>query len=387
MTTKRSTTLQTLLHRIEQIAAMDPTTATALPPETYTSSELLARERERIFSREWICVGREDEVPAAGDYFATEVNKVPLIIVRQKDNSILCLVNVCRHRMSVIANGEGNTKSFVCPYHGWTYELDGQLRGAARMRDSKNFKREDCHLPGVQVEVWLGFLFVNLDAKAPPLAPRLGNITELLSNYHPEQMRTVLKSTEYWQTNWKVLVENFLEFYHIGAVHSDTLYPYGTYEKVELLAEADGFSFYNQGQVKSDEFDEIISPDLLIENPDLGEFEFNTTPVGGVFPSHLMSVSWFGILWLGLQPVEPGVVRLTWGVAGPVKGLSVNAESYDGYAFPDLMRQINNEDKPRVEGVQQGAESGRAVSGPLQCRGEEMILHLTRYLARQLSES
>ena len=154
---------------------------------------------------------------------------------------------------------------------------------------------------------------------------------------------------------------------------------------VSFIEPADGYSFYLQGQDANPElYADIISVDVLLENPELGEFEKSNTPVGCIFPAHLMSISWFGVLWLSLQPLSTNELRVDWGVLGPVKGLTLNAESYDEYVFPNWIDAVNNEDKPRVEAVQRGAESAYAEVGPLHRQHEMTILEFIRYLSRQL---
>lgn len=386
MSTETPTHLAALLKDIEKIAGLSADEATTMPPAVFTSTELLALERERIFSKEWICVGREDELPSPGDYFTSEVNQVPVIIVRNDDMKLKVLINVCRHRMAKIAEDSGKTRLFTCPYHAWSYDLDGKLANAPGI-ENKLFNKSECRLPQVQLEVWLGFVYVNLDIEAEALAPRMYDFAELIKHYRVEQMHSVWKKTVYWKTNWKVLVENFLETYHVPVVHKDTLLPYGGAELIKFIEPADGYSFYLQGQEKDEAlFEGIVSPDVLINNPELRNFERFTTPVGCVFPAHLMSISWFGVLWLSLQPVSPGELRVDWGVVGPVNGLPINAESYAEYSFPNWIEAVNNEDKPRVEAVQRGAESGYAQIGPLHSTHEKTVGEFIRYLSRQLRE-
>ena len=379
--------LKDLLKNIKHGANLTAEEATSMPPEAFTSPELLALERERIFSKEWICVGRVDELLSPGEYFTTEVNKVPIIIVRNDDNELQAMVNVCRHRMATLIEGEGKTRLFVCPYHAWSYDCDGKLVKAPGM-ENKQFDPSNCQLKKLRLETWLGFIYVNLDAEAEPLSPRLQAIEERVKNMHVDEMKSVWKKTVYWKTNWKVLVENFLETYHISTVHKDTLQPYGDRELVKRMEPGDGYSFYIQGQVKEENlYSDVISPEVLIENPDLGDFELFNTPVGCVFPSQLMSITWFGVLWLSLQPVSAGEIRVDWGVLGPVKNLPLNADSYSEYTFPEWINQVNNEDKPRVEAVQRGAESGFAERGPLHTTHERTVLDFIRYLSRKLASS
>jgi choline monooxygenase len=386
MSEKSQKPLLSLLNDIDKIATSPQDAATSMPPEVYTSADLLTLERELIFAKEWICLGREDELPSPGNYFTDEINNVPIIIVRDVDMELRALVNVCRHRMAKIAEGEGKARLFICPYHSWSYDLKGKLVNAPDI-ENKRFDKPNCRLPQLRLEVWLGFVYVNLDTRAAPLAPRLDDLKKLTQHFHIEKMRSVWKKTVYWKANWKVLVENFLESYHISVVHKDTLLPYGGAELVKLLESGDAYSFYLQGQEKSEAlFEGIISPDVLIKNSALGDFERFNTPVGCIFPSHLMSISWFGVLWLSLQPVSTGELRADWGVIGPVKGLPINAESYSEYSFPNWIDAVNNEDKPRVEAVQSGAESGYADVGPLHATHEKTILEFIRYLSRQLSD-
>jgi hypothetical protein len=153
----------------------------------------------------------------------------------------------------------------------------------------------------------------------------------------------------------------------------------------DLLEEDGPAAFYLQGQDANPElYADIISPDVLVENPELGDFERSNTPVGCIFPAHLMSISWFGVLWLSLQPISTNELRVDWGVLGPVKGLPLNAESYDEYVFPNWIGAVNNEDKPRVEAVQVGAKSGYAEIGPLHKSYENTIREFIGYLSRQL---
>lgn len=385
MNHNRAVDLDDLLEDIHKVANLAPEQATSMPPGAFTSPDLLALERERIFSKEWICVGRTDELLSPGEYFTTEVNKVPIIIVRNDDNELQAMVNVCRHRMAILIEGRGKTRLFVCPYHAWSYDCNGKLALAPGM-ESKQFESSKCQLTKLGVETCLGFIYVNLDPDAASLSPRLQALQDLARNFHVDEMNSVWKKTVYWKTNWKVLIENFLETYHITTVHKETLEPYGSPDLVQFMEPSYDYSFYIQGQEKNEGlYVDVISPEVLIENPDLGNFELFNTLVGCIFPSHLMSITWFGVLWLSLQPVNAGEIRVDWGVLGPVKNLPVNADSYSEYSFPEWINQVNNEDKPRVEAVQRGAESGFAEHGPLHPTHEQTLLHFIRYLSGKLT--
>lgn len=145
--------LRMLLAGIRRIAVGPPEKLYSLPPEAYTSSELLALEQKEIFRREWICVGRAEEIPERGDYFTTHVDTAPLIVVRGGDGRISAFSAVCLHRMSVLAAGAGNTEAFVCPYHGWTYDIAGRLTGAPGMKAVEGFEKTGRRLPEIRSEI------------------------------------------------------------------------------------------------------------------------------------------------------------------------------------------------------------------------------------------
>ena len=131
--------------------------------------------------------------------------------------------NVCRHRMSTLLEGRGNARSIVCPYHAWTYNLDGTLRGAPAMTLNESFCRSDIALPTVRCEQWLGWIMVTLNPDAPPPAERLSGVSDLVGKFHMENYVEAFREEFRWNTNWKVLAENFMESYHLPVCHEGTI--------------------------------------------------------------------------------------------------------------------------------------------------------------------
>ena len=198
----------------------DVATAVTLPPEIYTSEEFLAFERQALFEREWCCVGVASRIPETGDWFTTTVSTEPIIVARQRDGSVAAFSAICRHRGMQVAEGEGNSRSFRCPYHHWSYRLDGRLMGAPAMERTEGFDNDDWGLPNLAVEEWHGFVFVNFNAEASPLAPTLERYEPYLSNY--ELDNCVCPGTftlEDLPWNWKVMFENFNDGYHANRLH------------------------------------------------------------------------------------------------------------------------------------------------------------------------
>ena len=157
--------------------------AETLPPECYTDADFYDLEKEALFNHEWLCVGRESDLTEPGDYFTTHIIDEPIIVVRNKKNDIKAMSAVCQHRAMLVAEGKGNCRAFRCPYHHWTYSLDGNLLKGPAMEKTCDFMKEDYNLPTFQLEVWLGFIFINFDDEAPPLAPRLDAVRRVIENY------------------------------------------------------------------------------------------------------------------------------------------------------------------------------------------------------------
>lgn len=198
----------------------DYTTAVTLPPEIYTSEEFLSFERDAVFARHWLCVGRTSRIPNVGDYFTTTVNDEPIIVTRAKDGEVHAFSAVCQHRGMTVAEGEGNCTKFTCLYHLWSYDLTGRLLGAPAMERTKDFDKKDFPLPALKVELWLGFIFVHFDPDAEPLAPTLATYTPYLDHYELESAvcpGTFTLTGLPW--NWKVMFENFNDGYHANKLH------------------------------------------------------------------------------------------------------------------------------------------------------------------------
>lgn len=201
--------------------------ASTLPPICYTSEEWYRLEVDNIFMKEWLCVGRIDQIPNPGDYFTIDLFDEPLVVARNQDGVINTMSRVCRHRAAeVVEAGEGNTNRFRCRYHFWVYDLEGQLIGTPEMGDSHDFKRDKVCLPKLVTEVWEGFIFVNFDKDADPLSPRLEPLREHLKNYRLGELKSFVleqrPSEEFPQPkfNWKLLMDNFTEPYHVLGLHS-----------------------------------------------------------------------------------------------------------------------------------------------------------------------
>jgi Rieske 2Fe-2S family protein len=198
-----------------------------LQRDFYFSGDIFQREKERIFFREWFCAGREEEVPNPGDYLVLDVAGESVLVVRTSERNLAAHYNVCRHRGSRLVL-EGCKGSFAggirCPYHSWTYTLDGSLRTAPFLDQNDGFAKQDLALHPVGVANWGGFFFLNLtpaEAGSRGLQAQLGGIPERLRRYPLQQLRSARRMTYEVDANWKVILENYNECYHCGPVHPE----------------------------------------------------------------------------------------------------------------------------------------------------------------------
>ncbi len=193
-----------------------------LPGDFYTSKDIEKLERENIFQKEWLCVAREEEFEEYGDYRAIDIAGEPIVLCRAKDGQLRAFYNVCRHRGTAVVEGSGNRKSFQCPYHAWTYDLEGILRGAPYTDEIEGFAKEDFGLKSVLLDTWGGFVFINLNPNCDPLLESLGSFTEVFSPYRPQDCRLAFRIRVEYDSNWKAVAENFVDIYHLATLHADS---------------------------------------------------------------------------------------------------------------------------------------------------------------------
>jgi len=358
------------LHRIADGAASD---AYALPGRFYTSPDFFNLEVETILSKEWHCLGRVDEIPEPGDYMVAQLLKEPLLMVRGDDRRIRVFSNVCRHRSMRIAAHAGSAQRFVCPYHGWSYGRDGVAAVPPRMRGAGT-ALGSCRLPEFRSELWNGFIYANLDDAAAPLAPRLDQLGRLLENYYTERMRVVHVAQEEWRTNWKCLVENFMESYHLSAVHPQTLRPYTPTELSRKLVADDAFTSYAANYPDTAATRGIGAPKLSTQ-------ERKRSTLFCVFPTHIASQAATLLASMSIQPIAVDRINVRWTLSTYENELTAGqiAERIS------LWSEVNREDREVLETLQTTLASRYANSGPLAPADYEgTILDFTRYLARQI---
>ncbi|MEL6477249.1 MAG: ring-hydroxylating oxygenase subunit alpha [Pseudomonadota bacterium] len=220
--------------RIRQGWHPDPAASLSLSAEAYTDPRWLDWEREAIFARSWQWVCHEEKLRAPGSYVTAEVAGRPIAVLRDREGVLRAFYNVCKHRAHELLSGEGETTRILCPYHAWVYDLTGQLRRAPETENLSDFDVKEICLDAVQVEAFCGFIYVNLDPAAASLAEQSGDLAAEIGQYAPDvsQLTFAHRLTYDIRSNWKNVVDNFLECYHCPTAHKDfcTLVDMDTYK-------------------------------------------------------------------------------------------------------------------------------------------------------------
>lgn len=217
--------MDALLASLESGASDRIQSAETLPPAAYRSQAFFDLEVAEIFRKDWLCVGHVSQVATVGDYFTIELFGEPMVVVRSKEG-VRVLSTVCRHRWVPVASGSGHTSTFVCPFHKWTYRLDGTLIGAPLM-EGVEFDKSDCRLPEFRSEVVdeLGLIFVTFSPDIEPASKRLSGLIERVQQEGWKIKDEVVVGTVNMKNtyNWKIQVETYMECYHHIGGHQDTL--------------------------------------------------------------------------------------------------------------------------------------------------------------------
>lgn len=352
------------------------TAAKSLPPALYHAPSVHAREIASIFRSQWICAGRLAEIAEPGDYLCLDLVDAPLFVVRRRDGTVAAFSNVCRHRGARLLDDRGHVTRISCPYHSWTYDLDGQLVGAPFMHSG--FDVGSFRLPQLATFEWQGFVYVNADPDAQP--PDLGELSANVGDYRMADYVPVHACTETWATNWKCLVENFMDAYHLHRVHRETFAAQGSSESGTTLSDGDEASAWHYVDESSGAKSVQAHPDNTWLSPE----NRHRTWLINVFPSHVFQLQ-PDFLWsLSILPLGIGETRFRWSLSVPAEilnGAKDRQAHVDGVVA--FLERVNAEDRVVVENVFRATASPLATAGPLSWL-ERNVWSFARYLARRL---
>ena len=334
--------------------------AVAMPKSVYTSPEFAELEQRHIFARDWLCAGRADALREPGDYLTMEISGEPILVLRDRDGSLRAMSNVCRHRMSTLLEGRGNTRAIVCPYHAWTYNLDGSLRGAPAMTLNEGFCKDQIALPQVRCEIWAGWIMVTLDPDVPPPSQRLAAVSDLIGPFQMENYVETFREEFHWATNWKVLAENFMESYHLPVCHAGTI---GGHVDLLKMSCPEGLPAFNYHSILKND-----ALDLALAHPSNTRLEGDqrrTTWLLSIYPSLMITLSPGYFWYLSLTPDGPGHVNVVFGGGLAPDFAADPASAVHFTRLKTLLDEVNIEDKGCVERVYRGLSAGLSAPGPL----------------------
>ena len=356
--------------------------ALSLPPAIYHDPNIYGIETRRIFHTEWICLGRTAEIPRSGDYLSRDLVGAPVFAVRQGDRSVKAFSNVCLHRAARLLDGDGHVTRISCPYHSWTYELDGRLIGAPYMGQTRNFDVKAHWLKELRCDEWEGFIYVTLDPELPPPSERLVSLSGLIGDYRLADYVPVFSTEDVWNTNWKCLVENYMDAYHIHRVHKASFGKFGTSEDQTHLFDGDDSYTYHYVHEEAGHKSVCAHADNFWTR----EENRSRTWLINIFPSHTMQLQPDMLWYLSMLPDGTDKVRIRWAVSIPREIL---ADAHDRQSVIDqtmaLIHQVNEEDRPIVENVFRATRSPVAVQGPLSFL-ERNVWQFGCYLSRMLRD-
>jgi Rieske 2Fe-2S family protein len=383
---------------VEPVRMLRSAMERSLPKAAYVSDDHFGRERERILHREWFCVGRAEQLPQTGDFLHVDVAGERILVVRTRTGSIRAHLDVCRHRGCRLALGDpaplagaapgpsGHFKGVIrCPYHSWTYELDGRVRNAPFLGEREDFYPEEFGLHAVELDSWGGWLFARLvpPAAGQPsrsLADQLGPIPERVRRYPLAELRTARRIVYEVAANWKVILENYNECYHCSGVHPELCRIVPAFKKHfgsdlnwdDGVPQADGtFTFTMTGTSVRAPF-----PGLSPEERERHKGEL-------VYPNLMLSLSADHAAAFTLLPRGPGRTTIVcdW-LFHPSEIERPAFDPSDAVEFWDL---VNRQDWVICEATQSGMTS-RAFDVGYYAPMEDMSLDIRRYVAERLGE-
>jgi len=359
-----------------------------LPPRCFTSQDFFEAEVQRIFMRDWVCIGRADRVENPGDYFTLAIAGEPLLISRDDAGAIRAFSNVCPHRGSVMIEGQGNAKIFSCPYHGWRFSRDGKLAGAPLMDQTIGFDKANCRLREIGIEVWGGFAFINFDRNASPLAPRLAGLEKKIARYRFNDFKTDQVAELENECNWKIGVENAIDEYHAYIVHR-SLEPTKSFYLDKTFAEADPDGMWAINMTPAIKPYPYVTGTSLAASPfpaieGLNDFEMKSFNVLGIFPNTIIALNPDSIITLIFFPISPGKTALHVAMNYPRSSFGIaDFERHSKEAMEALIF-TNDQDMYGCRLAQKGLYSSLAQPGRLSYL-EEAVRYFDSYIARRMA--
>jgi Rieske 2Fe-2S family protein len=338
-----------------------------LPGQAYTSAEVFDWEAERLFQGSWVCLGRTSILEKPGDQRAVRIGGEGVLLARGADGVLRGFFNTCRHRgHELLACGEEvvNRKAIRCPYHSWTYALDGRFKTGPNFVDGPGWRRSDPDnsLVAARVEEWGGWAFVDCSGDARPLAEHLGNLVELMDPYEPERLEPLVSHEYVIEANWKLIAENYHECYHCSTIHP---------ELCRVTPTDSGVAFEPTGLVIGGSMDLMDHAETMSLSGRSGGVPFRRLDPDArrrvwylqVFPNLLLSPHPDYVMTHRLEPLDHGRTRIECQWLFPPE--AARREGFDPSYASEFWDVTNRQDWSACQGVQRGATGRGFRQGPL----------------------
>jgi Rieske 2Fe-2S family protein len=351
-----------------------------LPRDAYTSQRVFAFEQERFFAGSWTCVGREGDLEGTGAQRAVRVGRAGVLLARGAHRRARAFANTCRHRgHELLGVGEQTTRRTVlCPYHAWTYDLDGALRVAPGFRHHGDFRSDEHGLVELPLESWHGFLFVNGSGDAPPFAEHVGALDDLVAPYRPERLVPLASHAYDLVCNWKVILENYHECYHCPLIHPELC-------QVSPPASGDNFELdgaWVGGTMDLKDHAATMSLDGHSDGvpiPGLDGERLRTVAYLGLFPNLLLSLHPDYLMIHLVEPLGPDLSHVVCTWYFPPE--AAERPGFDPSYAVEFWDRTNRQDWAACESVQRGMASPHFRPGPL-APAEDAVYHVVTMIAR-----
>jgi len=376
---------QQLIQELSRVTGPIETAAT-LPPICYANSTVADIERDAIFRTAWIGLGRADQWTSTGDYSALSIAGIPFIVIRDKSGDLRAFANSCRHRGSLMLEDTGNTQTISCPFHRWTYGLDGALRGAPDMPDEQAFRKCDHGLIPFRIAERDGFAFVCFDETTEDIDSWLGDFPEMHAPWQLGSLVTTRRLELEVDCNWKGFLEVFNEYYHLPYVHPTTVD--GVYDRPDPADNVSGryttqFSTTEGTGGLLEETQQYALPSMT----SLDGRNRNGTRYTWLFPNMTFAASTEAIWVYEATPLETNKCRVVMSVCFPPE--TVEHEEFEARAqiYYDRMDAALAEDIPALARHQKGQESPFAVQGRYCAELEPNVANFAMWYADHLKQA
>lgn len=376
-------------------AELPLTKARTLPQAVYTSEPYFQYERQNTLSSGWMCVAHVSQVKEPGSYLAVDLLSEPVVVVRQEDMSIRVLSRVCPHRAADIMHDcfdkprAGATKRFSCPYHAWSFGLDGKLKAAPEMQASSGFNVRDWRLSSFRTEVWEGFIFVNVDGTAPPLAEQYADFQKVIAPWNAAELEVAITLDWECDFNWKVMIENWMESYHHMGAHHDTLQRTMPARTTWTEAENPGFIHCHlpfnpkAAQQVHEELESAAEPPGFKLIPGLSVERQLEWGLFLGYPCFMFLTMRDRVLWYRLLPISATRCRVETMTLITKENFADDNFSEVIASETKMLSDFHTQDMQVNTAVQRGLASNKSVRGRL-CVLEEPVWLIQRYLAARV---